>query len=145
MLSAKRLPEVLRTALDDGVLGACLMTLDGSVLCSVVDKSNSDSISETSLAAISSSIMNNYLQGGACEYLFLLFDYLFSLYSFQLLVGNTDVSFTVIKFEHGCLAVSTAGKGYLIAAYGKNVALGLLRGRLMTLGQYFSRVFEQVK
>jgi hypothetical protein len=63
MLSAKRLPEVLRTALDDGVLGACLMTIDGSVLCSVADKTQPDTVNETALAAISSSIMNNYIQG----------------------------------------------------------------------------------
>jgi hypothetical protein len=63
MLSAKRLPEILRTALDDGVLGACLMTVDGSVLCSVSDKSSLDTVNETALAAISSAIMNNYIQG----------------------------------------------------------------------------------
>jgi hypothetical protein len=51
----------------------------------------------------------------------------------------------IMKFEHGCLAVCAAGKGYLIAAYGKNVALGLLRGRLLTLSQYFSRILEQIK
>ena len=37
------------------------MTLEGSLLCSVSDRA--DSVGETSLAAISSSIMNNYIQG----------------------------------------------------------------------------------
>jgi hypothetical protein len=45
------------------VLGACLMTVDGSVLCSVSDKSSLDTVNETALAAISSAIMNNYIQG----------------------------------------------------------------------------------
>ncbi len=50
-----------------------------------------------------------------------------------------------MKLDQGYLAVTSAGKGYLLAAYGKNVPLGLLRGRLLTLGQYFNRVFDQLK
>ena len=54
-----------------------------------------------------------------------------------------DISFNIISFEKGTVAIAPAGKSYLIAAYGRGVATGLLRGRLLTLSQYFAKVFEQ--
>lgn len=61
MLRVDRLPEVLRAILSDGVEGAALMTLDGSVLSAVV--SEKSDVNETNLAAISSSVWSNMKQG----------------------------------------------------------------------------------
>ncbi len=43
------------------------------------------------------------------------------------------------------MGIAPAGKGYLVAAYGNNIAIGLLKSRLLLLGQYFANVFEQIK
>jgi hypothetical protein len=75
--------------------------------------------SETTLAAISSSIWNNFQQGSPQLYL--------------------------MKYEKGCLGITSAGQGYVLAAYGGDkISLGLLRGRLESLSVYFTRVFEQL-
>lgn len=121
MLAAKKLPEVLSSILTDGLEGCCLMTADGSLLCSVSSSAEgAQVVNETSLAAISSSIWGNYLQG--CP----------------------DISFNLLKMENGCLGIITAGKGYLIAAYGRDVTPGLLRGKLESLSSYFERVFDAI-
>lgn len=60
MLAAKKIPEVLRTILDTGIDGVCLMTLDGSLLSSVHATSD---MSENTFGAISSSVLSNYMQG----------------------------------------------------------------------------------
>lgn len=120
MLAAKRLPEVLRTALHTGVEGACLMTSEGSIL-SIVFTEDAQ-VTETALAAISSSIWNNYTS------------------------GISDISFHLLKLENGRLGITNAGRGYILAAYGgKDVSAGLLRGRLESLSSYFNRVFEKLK
>jgi hypothetical protein len=50
-----------------------------------------------------------------------------------------------MKFEKGCLGITSAGQGYVLAAYGGDkISLGLLRGRLESLSVYFTRVFEQL-
>ncbi len=74
MLAAKRLPEVLRSVLSDGVEGAVVMTVEGSVMASefISPPSSSPSssssaaaagvnqlLNETSIAAISATIWNN--------------------------------------------------------------------------------------
>ena len=43
------------------------------------------------------------------------------------------------------MGITSAGKGYLLAAYGRDVTAGLLRGKLDALSIYFTRVFEQLK
>jgi hypothetical protein len=63
---------------------------------------------------------------------------------FKLFIGSPEVSFTLMKMELGSIAITTTGKSYLIAIYGRNVALGLLRSRLLALKQYFSRIFEHL-
>ena len=89
MLAAKRLPEVLRGVLTDGVDGAVIMTIEGSVLASEFI-STLGNINETSLAAISSSIWNNYLQ------------------------ANPEMLHHIIKFDRGTLAIAPIGKGVII-------------------------------
>lgn len=81
--------------------------------------------SETTLAAISSSIWNNFQQQQQ---------------------GSPQVQLYLMKFEKGCLGITSAGNGYVLAAYGgdKIPCLGLLRGRLEALSTYFTRVFEQL-
>ena len=66
MLAAKRIPEVLRCVLNDGVEGAVLMTVEGGILAHELKTECPSSITETSLAAVSSSIWNNYVQGSFC-------------------------------------------------------------------------------
>ena len=115
MLAAGKLNNVIQSMVGEGVEGVCLMTTEGSLLCS---SSAPDAVlSETGLAAIASSIYGNYGQ------------------------GLPDVSFHLLKLEHGCLALAPAGKGYLLAAYGgEQVTAGLLRGKIEALRAYFSRI-----
>ena len=61
MLRVQRFPEILKSVLSDGVEGAVLMTVEGSILCAVsLDENNS---AETVVAAVSSCIFGNYEQG----------------------------------------------------------------------------------
>jgi hypothetical protein len=118
MLATGKLIKVLRSVLGDGVEGACLMTTEGSLLCSV--SLPGGKVDETALAAISSSIWNNYAQGS--QYL----------------------SFHLLKLEAGCMGIVPTGKGYLLSAYGSDVTAGLLRGKLDALASYFTRVFDEL-
>lgn len=149
MLAARRLPEVLKSVLNDGVDGCCLMTEEGSILAAAFTEKST--MIDTSLAAISSSIWNNISQGYS-----LYTDFQKSLphcvsnrHSPYLraikLIGCSDVSLHILQLENGCLGITSAGKGYILAMYGKNLPLGLLRGRLDTLSAYFTRMFEQLK
>ena len=61
MLRVDKLPEILRSVLTDGIQGAVLMTVDGSILSSTL--SGKADITETDLAAISASMWNNTKQG----------------------------------------------------------------------------------
>lgn len=87
MLSVKRLQDVLDSNLTDGIECICLITLEGSLLCSATRPSMASSIrghsvthdngapssapvvdttsviKDNLLAAISSSVYNTYLQG----------------------------------------------------------------------------------
>jgi hypothetical protein len=51
----------------------------------------------------------------------------------------------MLQLDKGCVGITSAGKGYILALYGENVSLGLLRGRLDTLSAYFTRMFEHLK
>jgi len=119
MLAAKKLPEVLRTALHDGVDGLALMTAEGSLLCAVAVPDAA--MNDTSLAAISSSLWNNYLQ------------------------ATPAVNMHLLRLEQGTVGVIKGGSGFVLAAYGEKVSTGLLKGRLEALSQYFLRVFEQLQ
>ena len=78
-------------------------------------------MTETSLAAISSSVYSNYVQ---C---------------------SPDITLHMVQLEYGCIAITSASKGYVLSAYGRNVSAGLLKARLEALSVYFQRVFEQLK
>ena len=65
MLAARRLPEVLKSVLNDGVDGCCLMTEEGSILAAAFTEKSS--MIDTSLAAISSSVWNNISKGTSCR------------------------------------------------------------------------------
>mmetsp|Transcript_19737 Transcript_19737/g.19850 ORF Transcript_19737/g.19850 Transcript_19737/m.19850 type:complete len:121 (+) Transcript_19737:225-587(+) len=120
MLRVKKIPEVLRTMLSDGISGACLMTLDGSLLSAVF--AENCKMTETLLAAVTSGIWNSYSQ------------------------GNAEITFHIMKLDNGVVGVTTAGTGYLVALYGNEVSsMGMLRGRLISLSSYFATVFEQLK
>ncbi len=75
MLAAKRLPEILRSVLHDGIDGACLMTAEGSLLSSACN--DTSIVNETKLAAISSSVWAAQLQGIKYFYFFILYNYKF--------------------------------------------------------------------
>ena len=51
----------------------------------------------------------------------------------------------MLVLDSGLLGIITAGKGYLLVAYGKQAPVGLLRGRLDALSKYFIRIFDQLK
>ena len=76
---------------------------------------------------------------------FLPTPHLFHLYPYIIHTGSPDVSLHMIELERGCLGITSAGKGYILAIYGETLAIGLLRGRLDTLSAYFTRMFEQLK
>mmetsp|Transcript_35095 Transcript_35095/g.60417 ORF Transcript_35095/g.60417 Transcript_35095/m.60417 type:complete len:99 (+) Transcript_35095:1-297(+) len=97
----------------------CLMTKEGSLLSSSFTPAAT--IDEIGLAAISSSIWGNYSEGAP------------------------DMTLHIIKLDRGYLGISSAGNGYLLAAFGKDLSVGLLKSRLTSLSQYFGKVFEQVK
>lgn len=119
MLAARRLPEILDGARTDGIDGVCLMTQEGSLLSSsFVDHATTD---EVGLAAIASSVWGNYVEGANDTYMHLA------------------------KLESGYLGICTAGKGYLVAAYGGTVTPGMLRSKLQLLSRYFSKVFDLIK
>jgi hypothetical protein len=61
MLRVRKIPEVLQATISDGILGACLMTNDGSLLSGVF--ANDSIINETLLAAVASGIWSTYSQG----------------------------------------------------------------------------------
>ena len=62
MIRAQKLPEILDGVLHDGVRGVVLMTSDGSVISSKFLDTEAD-LTETTLAAITSSTWSNYCQG----------------------------------------------------------------------------------
>lgn len=59
MINVRKLKEVLETSLNDGIDGICLISTDGSLLCSA--ELNVE-IKNTLLAAITSSIYSSSLQ-----------------------------------------------------------------------------------
>ncbi len=132
---------MLETVLNDGIEGICLMTFEGSLMCSAQSRENPTKVKDTLLAAISSSIFLGMLQGNSISIL-MCFWHLFIMLKIKR-VGNSDIMFQIIAFENGSLAIVPIGKKYILVAEGTNVTLGLLRGRLLALSQYFSRIFEQ--
>ena len=61
MLAASRIPEILKTIIEDGADGVVLMTQDGSLLSSAFAKKSE--MTEVVLAAVSSSAWSNLNQG----------------------------------------------------------------------------------
>lgn len=61
MIAAHKLPEILQSALGDGIDGVCLLTTEGSIFASSLTPDAP--FDEISLGAISSSIWMNYKQG----------------------------------------------------------------------------------
>jgi hypothetical protein len=66
MIRAQKLPEILDGVLHDGVRGVVLMTVDGSVISSKFLDTETF-LTETSLAAITSSTWSNYSQSEDCR------------------------------------------------------------------------------
>ena len=62
MLRVQRFPEILKSVLSDGVEGAVLMTIEGSILCAVSADESTKS-SENVVAAVSACVFGNYQQG----------------------------------------------------------------------------------
>lgn len=121
MLAADRLPKIIESNLADGIEGIVLITDSGNLLSSAVMKSSV--VNETVLAAVSSAVWANCCQGNS----------------------TPPLQMHICKLENGYLAISPAGKDYLVAAFGTTVECGLLRSRVEKLSQYFSEVFEQLK
>jgi hypothetical protein len=136
MLSAKKLPLVLESQLNEGVEGITLLSTEGSILCSSFTLNSR--VDEISLAAISTSVWSQYSQGKMLFHKFFCF-----LISFTL--GINDPSLVMVRFEDDYyFGISIIQKSYLVAGYGR-ITPGLLRNKLQYLNQYFSKVFEQMK
>ena len=120
MLRVSNLPEVLKGALQDGIEGCVIMTAEGSPLGSEFKSSD---LSDTVLAAISSTLWSNYAS----------------------VSPGDGLSLQIIKLEKGTLGIGRVGSDYLVAAYGRDVNPGMLRLKLDALSAYFSAVFEQLK
>lgn len=71
-----------------------------------------------------------------------------SLYIITIIIllhlGPIEVSLQLTKLEEGFVGISAVGKDYLVVAYGKDATPGLLRGRLLSMSNYFAGMFEQV-
>ncbi len=65
--------------------------------------------------------------------------------NFLVYSGPSEMNYHIMKFDRGILAIASVSKGYLVAIYGANTTIGLLKGRIDALGQFFSRIFEQMK
>ena len=53
------------------------------------------------------------------------------------------MTFYSTSFELGYLGISPIGKHYILAAYGKDVSLGLLKSTQASLTLYFTKVLDQ--
>ena len=60
-----------------------------------------------------------------------------------ILIDAPDITFYSTTFEHGYFGISSIGKHYILAAYGKDVSLGLLKSTLASLTLYFTEVLEK--
>lgn len=119
MLASKKLPDVLSSILSDNIEGCIIMTLEGSVIASkFVDQ---PSLTPTNFAAAVSSIWSSYSH------------------------TDTEISLQIIKLDKVIIGIVPSGKNYIVAAFGSKVTQGLLKGRIEALGQYFDRVFEQLR
>ena len=136
MLRVNKLPEILREALTDGIEGVVLMTNEGSTLGSEFKDS---SLTETVLAAISSSMWNNYSREPPSS------SASASSASSATSPELDGPSLQIVKMENGTLGICRAGDGYLISAFGRDVTLGMLKFKLQALSGYFAKVFEQLK
>jgi hypothetical protein len=58
---------------------------------------------------------------------------------------TVEANCLISKLERGSVAIAPAGKSYIVAVFGMNVSLGLLKGRVEALSQHFNRVFDQLK
>lgn len=79
MLAARKLHEVLRTSVSDGIQGLCLMTVEGSIVVSCFseehqamkrDPRHEDLPDDVALTAIVSTVWAQYVSGRSLLYLF---------------------------------------------------------------------------
>ena len=61
-------------------------------------------------------------------------------------VGGTGVDTFIEKLDQGIIGISSTQSGYIIALYGNESAeIGMLRGRLESVCNFFTRVFDKLK
>jgi hypothetical protein len=118
MLQAKRIPQLLQGGLGDGICALVLMTSEGSILSS---QSTNTDVSDILLGAVSSLFWTNTSK------------------------NHSDIQLHIMRLEKATIGVASAGRGYLIAAYGDDtVSTGFLKARLDAMRAHLNRVFEQL-
>ncbi|CAI5740057.1 unnamed protein product [Peronospora destructor] len=125
MLRAKALPEVLGQMVGDGITACMLMTLEGALVSSVGD---GDTVDHKVVGAIASHTWGEYLHAG------------------KEANPTGDLRSMLVELERGRLAMTMAGKNFLLCAYSSTDApAGLLKAKVETLGTYLSASLDQIE
>ncbi|CAI5735857.1 unnamed protein product [Hyaloperonospora brassicae] len=125
MLRAKVLPEVLGQIVDDEVTACILMTLEGALVGSVGEK---EAVDHKVVGAIASHTWGEYVHAGR--------------------EANPagELRTMLMELEHGRLAMTVAGKAFLLCAYsGTDAPAGLLKAKVETLGTFLSASLDQIE
>ncbi|KAL3660618.1 hypothetical protein V7S43_014373 [Phytophthora oleae] len=125
MLRAKVLPEVLGQIVGDGINACMLMTLEGALVGSVGD---GETVDHKVVGAIASHTWGEYLHAG------------------KEANPTGDLRTMLVELERGRLAMTVAGKSFLLCAYsGTDAPAGLLKAKVEALGAYLSASLDQIE
>ncbi|KAF4150073.1 Roadblock/LC7 domain [Phytophthora infestans] len=125
MLRAKVLPEVLGQIVGDGITACMLVTLEGALVGSVGD---GEAVDHKVVGAIASHTWGEYLHAGK--------------------EANPagDLRTMLVELERGRLAMTVAGKSFLLCAYSSTeTPAGLLKAKVETLGAYLTASLDQIE
>uniref|UniRef100_A0AAV1TUH6 Roadblock/LAMTOR2 domain-containing protein n=1 Tax=Peronospora matthiolae TaxID=2874970 RepID=A0AAV1TUH6_9STRA len=126
MLRAKVLPEVLGQIVDNEITACILMTIDGALVGSAGEK---DAVDHKVVGAIASHTWGEYVHAGREE-------------------ANPagELRTILMELEHGRLAMTLAGKTFLLCAYsGTDAPAGLLKAKVESLGTFLSASLDQIE
>ncbi|KAG3117511.1 hypothetical protein JG687_00002905 [Phytophthora cactorum] len=128
MLRAKVLPEVLGQIVGDSITACMLVTLEGALVGSVGD---GEAVDHKVVGAIASHTWGEYLHAG------------------KEANPTGDLRTMLVELEasdRGRLAMTVAGKNFLLCAYSSTDApTGLLKAKVETLGAYLTASLDQIE
>lgn len=125
MLRAKVLPEVLGQIVRDGVAASMLMTLDGALVGAVGD---GEPVDHKVVGAIAAHTWGEYLHAG------------------KEATPTGELRTMLVELERGHLAITSAGKSFLLCAYASaETPVGLLKAKVDTLGAYLATSLDQIE